>query len=219
VQCLLGARKLLEPGGDHFGSGGPRRQGVDPDSGRSVLGGGRLREPDHGMLGSNVGCRDGGGDEAAGAAGVDDGAGAGFEHGGQFGSHAVEDPAHVDVHDLVVEVIGQLVDRNAAGAEASVVECAVDPAEPLDGAGHRGVDLFGLRDVDGDRLDLTAGCLQLLGEGDEPVLTAGRQDHRGAFPDEHAGRRGTDPAARTGDQDGLLPSMFRRADWVCTAAC
>jgi hypothetical protein len=57
---------------------------------------------------------------------------------------AQERPVEVGVHHVPPGVVGQLLDRDATGAErAGVVEQQVDPAEALDGRGEQGAHVLG----------------------------------------------------------------------------
>jgi hypothetical protein len=111
--------------------------------------------------------------------------------------------AHVRPHDLVESLVGQTAERAVIRVHGGVTDEGVEAPEPLQRAGHKGLDLGLARDVARDHDRVATRGADALGHRLARLRLAARHNHLGAEPSQKLGRRAADAAARSGDDRHL----------------
>ena len=125
-------------------------------------------------------------------------------------------PRRLMFEDAVPLLELDLVKRRRLVLDAGVVERAVDAAEGLDGLCHRGLDLFRLRHVAGDRQHLAAGGLHELARSPQAPAASGPDGDARPFGREGHSGRAADAAGGSGDEGGLAFEAF--GSWPLTVS-
>ena len=130
--------------------------------------------------------------------------------------HADEGAAQVDVENAVPFVQLDLGDRRRLVLDASVVEGDVEPAERLDSARHRRLDLLRLRYVAGNDKHIATRVPDGIGGVAQRIVGTVKNGDASAFGGERDGRGASYATGRAGDEsDFTIEAIGKRHGAPC----
>ena len=180
----------------HFGVDYRGADGIDANALLAIFHCSRTCEAKHGVLASSVDAHFRRGAQGGNRGGVDDSSTAAFQHQGYFKAHALPDAFNVDVHDAVEHGLVAVGQFAALDLDTRVIESAVKAAVVSFNLFNKGLDLFGVSDIAGDK----HGIPTVGGNALHHNLTVFNVDIRGDHPRAGGGKGlcGRHPNTRCG---------------------